>query len=140
MNLARCGTLLEVRYILLTAIIQKATGMTALAFANKVLFGPLGISGAVWETDPHGIENGGNRLYITARDMAKIGYLYLNNGEWNGKQIVPKDYVLSSTKHLYRSIRTQKWSFTGWGYRLRVVDRSGWQLFLRAWFWTVHLC
>ena len=51
-------------YILLAAIIQKATGMTALAFANKYLFGPLGISGAVWETDPHGIENGGNRLYI----------------------------------------------------------------------------
>ena len=36
-----------------------------------------------------------------ARDMAKIGYLYLNNGEWDGKKVVPKEYVLASTKHLF---------------------------------------
>jgi len=102
-------------YILLTAIIQKATGMTALAFANKVLFGPLGISGAAWETDSKGIENGGNRLYLTSRDLAKIGYLYLNNGEWNGKQVVPKEYVLASTKHQFDIASSPGWGI-GYGW------------------------
>jgi CubicO group peptidase (beta-lactamase class C family) len=97
-------------YHLLSAIIQKATGMTALAFANKFLFGPLGISGARWLTDPQGISEGDNVLYLTSRDMAKLGYLYLKNGEWDGKQIVPKDYVLASTK---RQIDTD---ITNWGY------------------------
>ena len=48
--------------------------------------------------------------------MAKIGYLYLNNGEWDGKQIVPKEYVLASTKHLFDVFRTGNGTFTGWGY------------------------
>ena len=99
-------------YHLLSAIIQKTTGMTPLAFAIKVLFEPLGISGAGWLTDPQGINNGSGLMYLTSRDMAKIGYLYLNNGEWNGKQIVPKEYVLASTKHLFDVYR----SHSGWGY------------------------
>ena len=44
--------------------------------------------------------------------MAKIGYLYVNNGEWDGKQIVPKEYVLASTKHIIKVYR----SILGWGY------------------------
>ena len=54
--------------------------MTPLEFANKNLFEPLGISGAKWLADPQGINNGSGLMYLTARDMAKIGYLYLNNG------------------------------------------------------------
>ena len=77
-------------YQLLTAIIQKTSGMTPLAFANKYLFEPLGISGAEWLADPQGINNGSSLLYLTALDMAKIGYLYLKNGEWDGKKYRPK--------------------------------------------------
>jgi CubicO group peptidase (beta-lactamase class C family) len=99
-------------YHLLSAIIQKTTGMTPLAFANKNLFEPLGISDVKWLTDPQGINNGSGLMYLTSRDMAKIGYLYLNNGLWNGRQIVPKEYVLASTKHLFDVYRSQ----SGWGY------------------------
>ncbi len=101
-------------YTLLTAIIQKATGMTALAFANKALFGPLGISDAVWEVDSKGIENGGNRMYLSSLDMAKIGFLYLNNGTWNGQQIVSKDYVLTSTQHLVDATSPYGYGYGWW--------------------------
>jgi hypothetical protein len=50
-------------------------------------------------------------MYLSSRDLAKIGYLYLKNGEWNGKPIVSKDYVLASTKHLFDIS-----SSPGWGY------------------------
>jgi CubicO group peptidase (beta-lactamase class C family) len=82
---------------LLSAIIQETTGTTALAFAEKYLFGPLGISGATWQSDPQGRNCGGTYLRLTPRDMAKFGYLYLNEGQWDGKQIVPAAWVEAST-------------------------------------------
>ena len=79
---------------------------------QSVLFEPLGISGAKWLADPQGFNNGSGLMYLTARDMAKIGYLYLNNGEWDGKQIVPKEYVLASTKYIIKVYQFP----LGWGY------------------------
>ena len=111
-------------YHLLAAIIQKTSGMTPLAFANKYLFDPLGISGAGWLADPQGINNGSGLMYLTAWDMAKIGYLYLNNGKWKGKQIVPKEYVLASTKHqvdVYRSTPGWQMAMAGGSLRMAVI-------------------
>ena len=57
------------------------------------LFSPLGIKEALWLPDPQGISNGAWGLYLLPRDMAKIGYLYLRNGVWEGKQLLPPDWV-----------------------------------------------
>lgn len=81
---------------LLSAIIQKTTGKTTLEFARKYLFNPLGISEVQWTYDQQNINHGGHGLSLTSRDMAKFGYLYLNNGTWNGKQIVSTDWVTKS--------------------------------------------
>ncbi len=62
---------------LLSAVIQKATGMSALDFAQKHLFAPLGITNVTWATDPQGINFGAANLAMSPRDMAKLGYLYL---------------------------------------------------------------
>ena len=59
---------------------------------------PLNISNIHWELDGSGIPNGGWGLEITPRDMAKFGYLYLNNGTWDGQQIVPLEWVRVSTQ------------------------------------------
>ena len=83
---------------LLSAIVQKTTGMTTLEFARKYLFNPLGISEVQWTYDQQNIYHGGHGLSLTSRDMAKFGYLYLNNGIWNGKQIVSADWVTKSTQ------------------------------------------
>ncbi len=78
---------------LLSAILTKLTGMSALEYAKAKLFGPLGISDVSWSFDPQGISNGGWGLYLQPRDMAKIGYLYLHNGVWEGKQLLPPEWV-----------------------------------------------
>ena len=78
---------------LLTAILTKQIGMPVADFATKQLFTPLGISNFDWRRDPQGINTGGLGLYLMTRDMAKIGYLYLRGGEWEGRQIVPRAWV-----------------------------------------------
>lgn len=85
---------------LLSAIIQKTTGKTALDFGWELLFRPLGISDVRWDYDPQGINIGSATMYIIPRDMAKLGYLYLNNGIWEGETIISSDWVdLSFQSH-----------------------------------------
>jgi CubicO group peptidase (beta-lactamase class C family) len=69
-------------------------------FADTHLFQPLGIVNYIWPTDPHGIPDGGGiseGVRMSSRDLAKIGFLYLNNGTWDGQQIVSADWVTNST-------------------------------------------
>ncbi len=86
---------------LLSAIIQKTTGQSTFEFALTNLFTPLGIEkdDIIWMTDPLGIAYGFAGLYLTPRNMAKLGQLYLHNGSWNGQQVVPADWVAISTKN-----------------------------------------
>ena len=88
---------------LLSAILQKTTGMSAREFANRFLFDPMGIASIPetrWQTDPQGVSIGPYGLYLTPRDLAKLGYLYLQNGQWNNQSILPADWVkASSTQH-----------------------------------------
>jgi CubicO group peptidase (beta-lactamase class C family) len=83
---------------LLSAIIQETTGMNPRDFAEQVLFEPLGISDAVWEVDSGGTPIGGWGLKLTPRDMAKLGYLVLHDGQWDGQQIVSAQWVESATR------------------------------------------
>jgi CubicO group peptidase (beta-lactamase class C family) len=78
---------------LLSAIITKLTGMSALEYAKAKLFGPLGINDVFWRHDPQGISIGGDELYLQPRDMGKIGYLYLRNGAWEGEQLLPAAWI-----------------------------------------------
>ena len=83
---------------LLSAILTKVTGKSALDYARETLFGPLGIEDVLWRGDPQGISGGGAGLYMHPRDMAKIGYLYLRGGVWEGKQILPASWIESVRK------------------------------------------
>jgi CubicO group peptidase (beta-lactamase class C family) len=101
----------------LSAIIQEATGVSALAFAQAHLFGPLGISDVVWPSNPQGINVGWGEMCMRPHDMAKIGYLYLNEGRWDGEQIVPAGWVAASTrKHISGTLQD------GYGYQWWVRD------------------
>ena len=59
----------------------------------KSLFNPLGMKNITFERDEQGVFNGGSAVFATPRDMAKIGYLYLNKGMWNGKEILSADWI-----------------------------------------------
>ncbi len=78
---------------LLSAILQKATGMNALAFAQQNLFAPLGIQDVYWPADPQGITHGWGDLCLRPADMAKLGSLFLHEGQWEGEQIVSRKWV-----------------------------------------------
>jgi CubicO group peptidase (beta-lactamase class C family) len=67
-------------------------------FAEQYLFQPLGISNVRWDTDAAGIPIGGWGLQLTPRDMAKLGYLYLQDGEWDGRQIISAQWVENATR------------------------------------------
>ncbi|WP_306590403.1 serine hydrolase [Geothrix sp. 21YS21S-4] len=96
---------------LLSAILTRVTGRPLKAFAEKELFAPLGISGVLWDADPQGYTHGWGDLFIRPMDLAKLGYLMLQGGRWDGKQIVAKAWVeASATPHVFES------GGTGYGY------------------------
>ncbi len=78
---------------LLSAIINKVSNQSTLEFAHKFLTDPMGITIDGWERDPQGYYFGGNSMYFTPREMAVLGYLYLNDGRLNDQQIVPSQWV-----------------------------------------------
>ena len=82
---------------LLSAIIQETTNMTTRDFAEEYLFDPLNMTIGGWNVDPQGIHNGGTQLYVSPRTMAKLGLLYLNNGTWNGQEILSDEYVTQAS-------------------------------------------
>jgi CubicO group peptidase (beta-lactamase class C family) len=85
----------------LSTVIQETSGLTLEEYARLNLFNPLGISDFSWQSDPQGITNGSTGLSLRPQDMAKLGYLYLHNGQWKGKQIVPANWVrASTTRHM----------------------------------------
>ena len=82
---------------LLAAALENAIGMNLADYAKANLFDPLGIESAEWGLDPQGITDGGNGLTMTARDAARFGLLYLQNGVWNDQQVIPSEWVAVST-------------------------------------------
>jgi len=82
---------------MLSAIIQKVTGEKLINYLYPRLFRPLGITGAEWETSPTGINTGGWGLYIKTEDMAKLGELLLQKGNWKGKQLLPEAWLTEAT-------------------------------------------
>jgi CubicO group peptidase (beta-lactamase class C family) len=102
---------------LLSAVIQETTGMSAQAFAEQHLFGPLGISDFEWPANPRGINIGWGQLKMRPHDMTKFGYLFLNDGVWEGDQVVPAEWVEASTqKHIDATL------YDGYGYQWWVDD------------------
>jgi CubicO group peptidase (beta-lactamase class C family) len=79
--------------ILLGAIVQQVANQTTEEFAEEHLFEPLGFGLSSWLEVSGGWCNAPSGLYLTTRDIAKLGFLYLNNGTWNRTQILPSDYV-----------------------------------------------
>ena len=84
---------------LLSSIVSAAAHSSELEFGRKYLFEPLGIRDIVWPSDPQGITHGWGNSHFYPRDFAKIGYLYLHGGQWEGKQILSADWIKRSISH-----------------------------------------
>ncbi|TQV73833.1 serine hydrolase [Aliikangiella marina] len=80
------------------AAIERATQQKLDDFAQHFLLGPLGITNAKWMYSPKGITQAGGGLAISAKDLLKVGQLILNNGQWDGQQIINKNWIEKSLK------------------------------------------
>lgn len=101
----------------LSGIIEVATGVTAQEFAQEHLFDPLGITDVEWSTDVQGITDGTTGCKLSTPDMAKFGYLYLNNGTWDEQQIVPSDWVNISSQSHAQVNSIKDYGYLWWIYR-----------------------
>ena len=111
--------------IVLGGVLTKATGMKVPEFANQALFDPMGIkstSWTAWVYIPGGWTDTGGGLNLLPRDMAKIGLMMLQNGKWNGKQIISEDWVHQSTQEHVILDSDHSWG-SGYGYLWRLGNK-----------------
>ena len=107
---------------ILAAIIAEVTKVPVAKFAERHLFSHIGIKNYKWPMDPQGINHGHSNLQLSARDMAKLGILYLNKGQWNNRQIISSSWIEKSlNKHSYpnkgRYNPFALYPFNGYGYQ-----------------------
>lgn len=121
---------------LLSAIVAKVTNQEVEQFADKHLFSPLGIRKKTWLTDPKGIPYGACDLKLLSRDMAKLGYLYLNNGVWDNKQIISSSWVEDSTSE--KSAGSD--SIGTYGYHWWISEERGHKVFFAAGAGGQYIC
>lgn len=103
---------------LLSYLLKKTTGKQADEYAAEHLFAPLGITDTYWKRTPTGLSDTEGGLYLTARDLAKIGYLYLNDGVWDGTRLLPAGWVAKATSPLVDTrpgaARSRKYGYQWW--------------------------
>ncbi len=110
-DFAYCGLNMH----LLSAILQQVTGMSALEYAQQNLFGPLGITNVYWPADPQGVTHGWGDLCLQPHDMAKLGSLFLHQGEWEGRQIVSPQWVQSALQsHVQGTGKIEDYGYGWW--------------------------
>ena len=107
------------------AMLRKVTGVSTVEYLTPRLFEPLGIEPPFWETDHHGVEAGGWGLILPAVDLAKIGLCFMNDGVYNGRQVIPKDWIAqATTNHKSPKARDQGAHNFGYGYGLWIRDND----------------
>lgn len=90
--------------ILLSGVLQEAAGMSTFEYAREHLFNPIGIPDVNWYSDNAGHTVGGWGIEATLREYAKFGYLYLREGQWDGQQVVPAEWVRESLSPVSQNI------------------------------------
>lgn len=91
--------------VLLGKVVGVATGKRIDQYTNEKLFKPIGIKEFFWKTTPDNEVDTEGGLYLSAHDLARIAYLFLRNGNWNGKQIVSQQWVRASTSPVVPDVR-----------------------------------
>lgn len=101
--------------VALGGLVENATGMSFEEYADSYLFAPLGIESAIWGTTPTGRAHTGGGLWLSSRDMIKFGQLHLQNGRWDGVQIISEEWVERSTAQHLELFQYPLWQ--GYGYQ-----------------------
>jgi hypothetical protein len=97
---------------MLSSIVKQVTGHSVHEYLKPRLYDPLGITGATWTENAEGVNMGASNLRIRTEDIGKLGQLYLQQGRWNGRQLISRQWVALATK---KEIDTGK-NDSSWGY------------------------
>ena len=121
-------------FYLLAEILQRTTKMTCHDFAKKYLFDTLNFNESYWLKNYTGVNQGWGDLHIHPYDLAKIGYLLLNDGKWNDKQIISNEW-LNKIKPLYYIHGTESYGYGWWldsenPDEIQALGRGGQRLFI----------
>jgi CubicO group peptidase (beta-lactamase class C family) len=106
---------------LLSVIVEAVTGERTIQYADRRLFGPIGINRPRWQRSPEGPVCGGFGLELTARDLARFGLLALRSGEWDGQQLVSADWFAAATTYQSSGDST---GYAAYGYQWWVIPES----------------
>jgi CubicO group peptidase (beta-lactamase class C family) len=110
---------------MLSAIVKKVTGLSAHEYLKPRILKPLDISNSTWTENVEGINIGASHLRIRTEDIAKFGQLYLQKGEWKGKQLLSKDWVAAaSSKQIENGKNDSSWGY-GYGYQFWLNPPGG---------------
>ena len=124
---------------LLGVIVAEATGTSLLDYAMDKLFGPLGIpsSNIYWPRDKQGLYWGHGGVEMVPSDMAKFGYLYLNNGTWDGEQILPTEWIQQSAATLNSFNDYGGYSYQWWTYPTDIANVYSAQGYAGQWIFVI---
>jgi CubicO group peptidase (beta-lactamase class C family) len=104
--------------VLLGKIIRQASGKRVDVWASERLFNPIGIRNFKWKITPDGEADTEGGLYLSTHDLARIGYLFLREGIWDGKQILSKEWVSKSVEPIVGDVSPDnERTDTGYGYQ-----------------------
>jgi CubicO group peptidase (beta-lactamase class C family) len=107
---------------LISAVVRRATGRSIADYAREQLFAPLGISVFHWKLGGGGDPDGEGGLFLDAESLAKVGYLYLRGGVWDGTRILPEDWARTAVS---RVVDQGVPGGRGYGYQWWRVDPEG---------------
>jgi len=121
-------------FYLLAEIIQRATKMSCHEFADRYLFKPLGTGKTFWEKNRWGVNHGWGDLFMSPYDLARIGSLLLNEGKWNGVQVISKNWI-DKIQPLFKIQKTESYGYGWWldsenPDEIQAVGRGGQRLFV----------
>ena len=109
--------------VLLAEVIEQASGIPIDEFAENYLFKPLGIENVNWgHTSDKAVISSGKRLFMSSRDMLKIGMLILNNGKWNNSQVVSSQWIMQATTPKTK-ITNIDYGFLWWNIPFKYSDK-----------------
>lgn len=106
-------------------LVQRRAGCDLASYLTPRLFAPLGILGTMWERDPMGNIFGAGGLCLCMEEFHRFGLLYLQDGNWNGKQLVPEKWVRESTRKQSENGTPYGYGYLFWGDQHGVFRADG---------------
>lgn len=123
---------------LMSEIVSTATGRSLDDYAEEHLFDPIGIKQYFWKDAPEGFKDVAGGMYFTPRDFARFGLLFARNGEWNGKQVIPTQWVKDTSTAFVADVAPDSPEFdVGYGYQWWIYrdGKDGGPFMYGTWGW-----